>query len=110
MNTKIINDFVNFQNNSIFKDISDIDDEQIYFYNNDNNDDDELPSIISILQILENYYSNNNNNNISILSLLKILFKYDENIKIEDDNNNTIEFYCHRFFLPKHNIKNSISI
>ena len=99
----------NYNKNSIFKSITEIDDKQIYFCNNnavDNDDDDDdnndkLPDIISILQMLEKFYDNNNNFNISILSILEAIFNY---------NDNNIEMYCNRIFFPKHNIKNSVSI
>ena len=95
-----------YNNNTIFKSITQIDDDKIIFYN-DEYEKNEIPEIISIYQILKNCKYNH----ISIISLLKIIFKDDKDIKIDDVSFlQNIEIFSHRIFLPKNNIEKSISI
>ena len=57
-------------NKSIFNSITQIDDEEIKFYDDD---DDKIPSTISIMQLLDNYVCENFHFHLSISSLVKII-------------------------------------
>lgn len=97
-------------NDCIFNTITEIDDENIKFFDDndiaeDNNDNDKIPVIFSISQLFSKYH----HSHVSFLTLLKIILKLDVNDEsvLNDEN---IYSYFHQVFLPKYNIKNTISI
>ena len=96
-------------NSSIFNSITEVDDEEITIFNEDNNDEDidEIPIIFPMSKLLEKYIGFNHQYHVSFLTLLKIVLSYDENIDSKSlfINNENINSYFHKIFLPRHSPK-----